>query len=350
MPVDPSLAEWVEEFLPDRYKNNALRSLSPLNGDAGFRCYFRVNCEPTLLAVSAPPEHENNRAFVDIALLLKRQGVNTPWVYAVDYQQGYLLLEDFGEQLLLPLLNSETVDDLYQRAESVLLAIQRVPHPEAVIPHYDRQKLLDEMRLFPEWFVCRFLGLEISESEQQLLDQTFELLLDSALSQPTVMVHRDFHSRNLMLLGNGDIGVIDFQDAVTGPLTYDLVSLLRDCYIRRPVADISRRALNYYRRALAAGIATPVSDKQFLRWFDLMGLQRHIKVLGIFARLFLRDGKAGYLNDLPLVIRYTLEQLDSYPELHDFKYWFEQRVLPAALEQSWYQPWQQAGDSQRESL
>ncbi|TNE78997.1 MAG: phosphotransferase, partial [Gammaproteobacteria bacterium] len=172
----------------------------------------------------------------------------------------------------------------------------------------------------------------------------------SALSQPTVLVHRDFHSRNLMLLDNGGIGVIDFQDAVTGPLTYDLVSLLRDCYIRWPASYVSRRALNYYRRAVAAGIATPVSDKQFMRWFDLMGLQRHIKVLGIFARLFLRDGKAGYLNDLPLVIRYTLEQLDSYPELNEFKDWFERRVLPAVIDQSWYQPWQQAGDSQREPL
>jgi aminoglycoside/choline kinase family phosphotransferase len=163
-------------------------------------------------------------------------------------------------------------------------------------------------------------------------------------------VHRDYHSRNLMLLSNSDIGVIDFQDAVTGPFTYDLVSLLRDCYIRWPAGEVSRRALNYYRRAVAAGIATPVSDKQFFRWFDLMGLQRHIKVLGIFARLFLRDGKAGYLNDLPLVIRYTLEQLDSYSELKDFRAWFEQRVLPVAESQSWYQPWQQAGDSQRELL
>lgn len=325
-------------------------SLTPLNGDAGFRCYFRLNCQPTLLAVSAPPTHENNQAFVDIALLLRGQGVHTPVIFAVDYQHGYLLLEDFGDQLLLPLLNAQTVDALYLKAESALLAIQRAGVGAHAIPPYDRRRLLDEMQLFPEWFVSRLLGVELDEGERQLLEQGFELLLDSALSQPAVLVHRDFHSRNLMLLANGDIGVIDFQDAVTGPLTYDLVSLLRDCYIRWPADVVSRRALNYFRRAVAAGIATPVSDKQFLRWFDLMGLQRHIKVLGIFARLYLRDGKVGYLHDLPLVIRYTLEQLDSYPELYNLKRWFERRVLPAVVDQPWYQPWQQAGDSLREPL
>lgn len=350
MSADLSLADWVAMFIPDHFRLEQPLSLLALNGDAGFRSYFRVNCKPSLLAVSAPPEHENNEAFVKIALLLRGEGVHTPVIYAVDYQNGYLLLEDFGDQLLLPLLNAQSVDELYGRAEDALLEIQGIPLAESSLPVYDRQRLLDEMKLFPEWFVGQLLGLTLSMEEHSLLDSVFEKLLDSALSQPAVLVHRDFHSRNLMLLGDGDIGVIDFQDAVTGPFTYDLVSLLRDCYIRWPTDCVCRWALNYYRRAVAAGIATPVSDSQFLRWFDLMGLQRHIKVLGIFARLYLRDGKAGYLNDLPLVIRYTLEQLAPYPELDNFRCWFEQRVLPEAGRQSWYQPWEQAGDSLREPV
>lgn len=350
MAAEMSLSEWVERFLPDLYRPGTPLSMVPLCGDAGFRSYYRVSSRPTLLAVSAPPEHENNAAFVNIALLLKAQGVHAPRIIAVDYAQGYLLLEDFGDQLLLPLLNEQTVDVLYTKAESALQAIQQIDVSGHPLADYDRSMLLAEMNLFPEWFVGKLLGIELSVPEQQLLSTTFEILVDSALSQPQVLVHRDYHSRNLMLLENNDIGVIDFQDAVTGPFTYDLVSLLRDCYIRWSAELVSRRALNYYRRAVAAGIATPVSDKQFFRWFDLMGLQRHIKVLGIFARLYLRDGKAGYLNDLPLVIRYTLEQLDSYPELNEFKAWFEQRVLAAVESQPWYQPWQQAGDSQRELL
>ena len=213
-----------------------------------------------------------------------------------------------------------------------------------LLPDYSRQPLLDEMNLFPEWFLTQLLGVDLQPSDHDLLNETMAILVDSALEQPQVLVHRDFHSRNLMLLADEEIGVIDFQDAVTGPLAYDLVSLLRDCYVRWPVDYISQRALNYYRSAEAAGIAPQASKAQILRWFDLMGLQRHIKVLGIFSRLCLRDGKHNYLNDLPLVIRYTLEQLAPYPELGRFKDWFELRVLPQLPQQDWYHPWETAGD------
>ncbi|TNE76627.1 MAG: phosphotransferase, partial [Gammaproteobacteria bacterium] len=209
MASDPSLSEWVEMFLPDQYRGHAPLSMKPLSGDAGFRSYYRINCQPSLLAVSAPPQHENNAAFVDIALLLQTKGVHTPVIFAVNYECGYLLLEDFGDQLLLPLLNEQTVDRLYEEAESALLAIQKATADNRVVPVYDRQRLLDEMTLFPEWFVARLLGLELSTAEHQLIQQAFGELLDSALSQPTVLVHRDFHSRNLMLLDNGGIGVID---------------------------------------------------------------------------------------------------------------------------------------------
>ena len=338
------LQDWVETFLPDSFVVRGDLSILPLNGDAGFRHYFRANTEPSLIAVSAPPEHENNPGFVSVALLLKQHGIHTPTIFAVDYQQGFLLLEDFGDRLLLPHLLPDTVDRFYDAAETVLLKIQQIPLTPDLLPDYSRQPLLDEMNLFPEWFLTQLLGVDLQPSDHDLLNETMAILVDSALEQPQVLVHRDFHSRNLMLLADEEIGVIDFQDAVTGPLAYDLVSLLRDCYVRWPVDYISQRALNYYRSAEAAGIAPQASKAQILRWFDLMGLQRHIKVLGIFSRLCLRDGKDNYLNDLPLVIRYTLEQLAPYPELGRFKDWFELRVLPQLPQQDWYHPWETAGD------
>ena len=380
------LQEWVKKFLPTSYvpQNNSHfqksiskktsrdissweLSLTPLNGDAGFRQYFRLNTEPSLLAVLAPPVHENIPAFINTSLCFQKNDVRTPLIYAVDYKSGFLLLEDFGDDLLLPQLSSVTVDELYQAAEAELLKIQQIKPNTEIFPHYDGQRLLDEMNLFPEWFVGQLLGLELQDSDRQILSETFSLLVDNAHEQPHVMVHRDFHARNLMLLEHNDIstnacganntivtdnktevaspiGVIDFQDAVVGPFTYDMVSLLRDCYIRWPEDYVVQRALDYSRQAEALGIIPKVSDKQITRWFDLMGLQRHIKVLGIFSRLWLRDGKQGYLNDLPLVIRYTLEQLEPYSDLKKFKGWLERRVIPQLPQQSWYKPWEEAGD------
>ena len=376
------LQEWVEKFLPTSYvsqKASYIRhstsqkissqelSVTPLSGDAGFRQYFRLDTEPSLIAVLAPPIYENNPAFVNISLCFQQNGVRTPVIHAVDYQSGFLLLEDFGDDLLLPQLFPTTVDKLYQSAETELLKIQQIKPNTEIFPDYDGQRLRDEMNLFPQWFVEQLLGLELQDSDREILNETFSLLVDNALEQPQVVVHRDFHARNLMLLDHNGIstnasdanntiftenkaemaspiGVIDFQDAVIGPFTYDMVSLLRDCYIRWPEGYIARRALDYSRRAEALGIIPKVSDEQIIRWFDLMGLQRHIKVLGIFARLWLRDGKRDYLGDLPLVIRYTLEQLEPYPELKKFKVWFEQRVLPQLPQQSWYQPWEVAGN------
>ncbi len=344
------LHEWVEKFLPDSVSTSEKLLLQPLNGDAGFRHYFRLNTCPPLIAVSAPPEHENNPSFVSVALLLRQNGIHTPMIYAVDYQQGFLLLEDLGDELLLPQLSADTVDVYYAAAETALLSMQKVSVPSGTLPAFDRQRLLDEMNLFPEWFLVKLLGINLQSADYELIHDVMNQLVENALGQPQVFVHRDFHSRNLMLLGGGEndedseIGVLDFQDAVTGPITYDLVSLLRDCYIRWPGDYVSQRALSYYHRAVAVEIAPPVSDKQILRWFDLMGLQRHIKVLGIFSRLYLRDGKPGYLNDLPLVIRYTLEQLEPYPEFDKFKDWLALRVLPELPKQDWFFPWETAGD------
>ncbi len=341
MVLNEKLAHWVQEFLPPSVELGTDLSLSPISGDAGFRQYFRTNTRPTLIAVSAPPEHEDNPAFVSKSLAFSAADIHVPQVIAVNYTSGFMLLEDLGDDLLLPLLNPQSVEHLYHLAEETLSRIQQMPQDRSLFPDYSRQLLAEEMALFPRWFVTDLLGLTLNDTEKAMLQAAFDCLLDSAEEQPQVVVHRDYHSRNLLLLSGEELGVIDFQDAVIGPISYDLVSLLRDCYIRWPAPMVRERALAY---AARVNQLSGIDPDQFIRWFDLMGLQRHIKVLGIFARLWLRDGKSGYLKDLPLVIRYTLEQAKPYAELADFVAWFQRRIEPELGGQEWYSPWQTAGE------
>ncbi len=338
-----ALLLWVKTFLPFPWPPQAI-SLRALGGDAGFRHYFRVDSQPSVIAVIAPPERENNRAFVHKGLALAAGGVHVPRVYAVDYQRGYMLLEDLGDQLYLNALRADSVAALYSAAEDSLLAIQCMRPPAELFASYDRVELHREMALFPQWFVGELLGINLTSDEQRNLDALFATLIDNALQQPQVVVHRDFHARNLLMLPGGGVGVVDYQDAVVGAITYDLVSLLKDCYIRWPSAMVRQRALHYRDRLVAAGLMAAIDDQTFLRWFDLMGLQRHIKVLGIFARLSLRDGKHRYLDDLPLVIRYTLEAADNYGPTREFSRWLRARLLPAAMGQPWYRAVESAGD------
>lgn len=341
-----ALAEWIEEFLPASVSQGAGAGITPLAGDAGFRGYYRLDSSPSLIGVIAPPEHENNPAFVAKGLALRRAGVHVPLIHGVDFSRGFMLLEDLGDDLLMPLLNPHSVNQLYGAAEKTLHAIQGVPADPLIFPSYSETLLRNEMALFPQWFVEKLLGLSLDNAECLLLEETFANLVSAALAQPQVVVHRDYHSRNLLLMADGDMGVVDFQDAVTGPFTYDLVSLLKDCYIRWPTSLVRERALGFlheaWRRHGPQGVQ--VEDARLLGWFDLMGLQRHIKVLGIFARLWLRDGKSRYLDDLPLVLRYTLEVTQHYKEFEHFNQWFCERLLPAIALQPWYRPWQQAGD------
>ena len=264
--------------------------------------------------------------------------MHAPEVLAFEPNQGFLLLEDLGDRLLRPALDEASVEQLYGAALETLLAIQQAPTAGAgwELADYGRPLLEQEMRLFPEWFLRGLLGIPPTAAETALIDGLFSLLATEALAQPQVLVHRDYHSRNLMLLDAGELGVIDFQDAVRGPVTYDLVSLLRDCYVSWPPERVEAWALGYAARAVDAGIMAPMPADRFLRCFDLMGLQRHIKVLGIFARLWLRDGKAGYLRDLPLVIHYTLSVAQRHPDTRDFADWFRERVLPLASRQDWF--------------
>ncbi|MGV6806392.1 MAG: aminoglycoside phosphotransferase family protein, partial [bacterium] len=318
MSIKEDLATWISEFLPPGVAAESAISLTSVSGDAGFREYYRVNSAPTLIGVNAPPEHEDVPSFVSKGLVLRAAGVHVPQIHAVNFERGFMLLEDLGDELLLGHLSEDSMARLYDLAESTLLNIQCIGVEQAVFPAYSADKLQTEMALFPEWFLEKLLNIELSDADRARISSVFDLLVDSALAQPQVVVHRDYHSRNLMILGGSDLGVIDFQDAVIGPVTYDLVSLLRDCYIRWPSDTVAQRVANYRGRLEADGIIENVSPEEFQRWFDLMGLQRHLKVLGIFARLWLRDGKARYLDDLPLVLAYTLEQTARYSELAAF--------------------------------
>lgn len=353
---EPALSQWVEQQLSERnWSRRTPLKLESLNGDAGFRRYCRVDSEPKLLAVYAPIETEDSNAFVAIARYLRDQGVHTPDVIATDFERGFLLVEDFGDTLYSQALEQErdNATELYGETMMTLLRLQQCPVTTIpcaqnegmyTLASYDQPRLREEMALLHEWFIPQLLGYDMSAEELAILETMYTQLESAALQQPQVWVHRDFHSRNLIYRDGQSPGVIDFQDAVRGPLTYDLVSLLRDCYIRWPRAQVRQWALAYGDMAVEIGLMEPVTQEGFLRWFDWMGLQRHLKVLGIFARLWLRDGKAGYLKDLPLVIRYTLEVADEYSEFSDFTYWFREKLLPLCEQQPWYSDYLSAGD------
>ncbi len=297
------------------------------SSDASFRSYWRVSHHGrTAVVMNAPPDKENTRPFLDVARRLSAAGIRAPDVLGSDQARGFLLLEDFGSAILLPALSDATVEEHYSRALDTLLRMQLGASVEA-LPNYDSRRLIEEMQLFETWFLRRHLGLELSCDDSDRIEACMASLVGSALEQPQTFVHRDYHSRNLMLLEN-DLGVIDFQDALCGPITYDLVSLLKDCYIQWPLARVYAWADDYRQRAAAAGLVS-VGQTRWRRWFDWMGLQRHLKVLGIFCRLYYRDGKAGYLNDLPLVLDYTLAVCERYGELAGFGQWLESRCAPA---------------------
>jgi len=318
-----------------------------LGGDAGFRQYFRLASIPPLLAVNAPPAQEDMGAFIRVAKFLRGNSVNVPAIAAYDESRGFMIIEDLGATLLSEKLSEETVDSLYVEALEDLLKIQQAPVDLNIMPQYSRQLLRAEMELFPQWFVSELLGISPSEKDRTMLDKWFTLLENLALEQPQVTVHRDFHSRNLVIGSGSGLGVIDFQDAVVGPFTYDLVSLLRDCYVQWPQDKVRAWAYTYLETVVASGIVKPIEVDKFYRWFDAMGLQRHIKVLGIFARLSLRDGKHSYLNDLSLTIEYVRNVSEQYQgskklDSSDFLEWFDKRLMPVIKDQPWYNSQQKA--------
>jgi hypothetical protein len=309
---DQLLRDWLNAVLPVRPDR-----IAPASSDASFRRYFRVWFDGrTRIVMDAPPDKEDCRPFVAIARALRGLGLNAPEVLAGDLDQGLLLLTDLGSRPYLAELDPRSVAGLYGDALEALARLQIGGDPGSpLLPPYDSALLHREMELFREWFLGRLLGLKLDEEEHYVLDHAFALLADNALEQPRVWVHRDYHSRNLMVTDPDNPGVLDFQDAVVGAVTYDLVSLLRDCYIAWPRAQVEAWALDHRARLRALGMRGLDDARQFLRGFDLMGAQRHLKAIGIFARLNLRDGKPGYLRDIPRTLGYLLEVADRYPEL-----------------------------------
>jgi aminoglycoside/choline kinase family phosphotransferase len=303
-------------------------SMVPASGDASFRRYFRVvRADGSCIAMDAPPPNEDCRPFVRMSRILRELGLNAPEVRAADLDRGFLLLDDLGDRHYLDALDEDSVERLYGDALAALVVIQSCG-PRAGLPPYDRSLLLREMGLFPQWLLRGLLDLELSAAEQAMLERAFTLLANSALEQPRVCVHRDYHARNLLVTAAPSPGILDFQDALVGPVTYDLVSLLRDCYVAWPSDRVRNWALGYRELALQSGVASAPDEDQFLRWFDLMGVQRHLKASGIFARLQLRDGKSGYLADIPRTLGYVVELAPEYPELRGLVELIGERVLP----------------------
>jgi aminoglycoside/choline kinase family phosphotransferase len=326
--------------------------ISVASADASFRRYFRVSrgdVDPsawapkadTLIVMDAPPGKEDIAPYLKVSALLEQAGAHVPHVYAADVQRGLIVMEDLGSTQYLSLLKTgRGVDKLYGDALTTLANIQvRGAGAARMLDPYDRAPLERELNLFPEWFLGKHLGLELTPEERALVTVTNEILINEALLQPQVFVHRDFHSRNLMVLppsADGPSierrhgpGVIDFQDALRGPIGYDLVSLLKDCYISWSRERVERWVRGYRRVLGTLGANVGDSEYQFMRWFDLIGVQRHIKVLGIFCRLWHRDGKIGYLADLPLTFEYVRDACRRYPELVEFERWLAWRIAPA---------------------
>jgi N-acetylmuramate 1-kinase len=335
MQNDPRLGlvrHWLDETL-----DIPVTRLEPASADASFRRYFRLwsSDEATRIVMDAPPDKEDLATYLRVSALLEEAGVHVPHVHAADTGLGVALLEDLGSTHMLTCLDrGGDPEALYGAALDELAGLQlRGDAASHRLPPYDHEVLLREMRLMPEWFCGRHLRLELTAAEQQLLAATFEFLCDEALHQPLVFVHRDYHSRNLMVLPQRSPGVIDFQDALRGPVAYDLASILKDCYIAWPRARVEGWVSSHRERLIRGGPAgrrlAGEDAAAFLRDFDLIGLQRHIKVLGIFARLFWRDGKDGYLGDLPRTLGYTLDAAARIPELAQFADFAQQRLAPA---------------------
>jgi N-acetylmuramate 1-kinase len=323
------LSRWVFDDL-----GFAGSKIAPASADASFRRYFRVTRgEDTYIVMDAPPEKEDLAPFLSVAKILLGFGLNVPVTLARDSQRGFLLLSDLGErQYLAELEVNGTADRLYADALGALATMQTADAGRPCdVPPYSHALLMREMELMPEWFLRGHLNLQISAAERSMLDRLFEALSQGALAQDTTFVHRDYHSRNLLLTDVNNPGILDFQDAVRGPVTYDLVSLIKDCYIAWPAPRVRDWALQYRELLLAKGFPLHASEAEFIRGFDLVGLQRHIKVLGIFARLFYRDGKAQYLKDLPRVLRYARDAAAQYPETAEFSAFIAKRIEPEFL-------------------
>ena len=322
-----SLQNWLTETLGTSTFNLKLAS-----GDASFRTYHRLFLKnKTFIVMDAPPEQENCKVFIKITKKLRACDVNVPIIHNVNIEQGFLLLSDLGNDLYLNKLNKSSIYELYSDALSTLVAIQVLVNVGGV-DEYDKSLLISEMNLFREWLIEKHLNIKLSDGQVKILTTLFDLLVNNALQQPKVFVHRDFHSRNLMVTKENNPGVIDYQDAVYGPISYDLVSILKDCYIKWPKEEIDKWIDFYLNKLYEEKAQHRINRDEFVRWFDLMGVQRHLKASGIFARLSHRDGKHNFLEDIPRTLSYILDLKETYEELQSICIILEELVLPRLKE------------------
>lgn len=326
---------WLTQQLPKKPFTT-----EKMSGDAGFRQYSRIIVKPsdndknkvTYIAVDAPPEKSNNLAFVAISKVLITHGIEAPKVLASDFEQGFFLISDLGNTELSQVLTLETMDEYYRQAIDELIKISTIKQvSNYTLPLYNAEFVQTELDIFTQWLLKEYLQLTLQANEKEKLQQCFNLLIENVQEQPQVFMHRDYHSRNLMLTSQERVAVIDFQDAVLGPITYDIVSLLRDCYIRWPQQQIFP-LFEYYIKAISSYFELSHSMEQWQKWFDLMGLQRHIKASGIFARLHLRDNKSTYLQDIPLTLSYIVDVSKKHPNLNFLAEFVSTTVLPALEE------------------
>lgn len=324
------MTEWLAGF-----EEMTGATITVASSDASFRRYFRATGRRvSRIVMDAPPERENCRPFVKVAAWLERMGLNSPRILEADFERGFLLLTDLGTSLYLDALRRRPrdADALYEDAMRALKTMQEEGGRfQADLPPYDTRLLESELSLFHDWLCGRHLDIELCDADEAAWRSCCEFLVGSALEQPRVFVHRDFHSRNLLVTDIDNPGILDFQDAVSGPLTYDLVSLLKDCYIRWPENDVHRWAMSFY-ASLDGGVYGDMDAASFYRHFELMGVQRHLKAAGIFARLLHRDGKASYLRDVPRTLEYVSEVARRYDELAFLAGLVDERCLPRLRE------------------
>ena len=320
-----TLRNWSDEMLAPAHCRYSL-----LASDASFRRYFRVECDRdrSFVLMDSPPDKENPTDFIKITQRLLQHGIRVPHIYHAETQHGFLLLEDFGDKLYLNQLNQNNADELYHAAIDTLIDIQQAEYQG--LSAFDSNTIMAEIHLFCDWLLDKHLGLTPNTKIRKIYEDSFQVLTKNALSQPQRFMHRDYHSRNLLVLECGDTpGVLDYQDAVVGPISYDLVSLLKDCYIAWPQKDI-QRWIRYFLERHYEKTGQKINEVNFVRWFDLVGIQRHLKASGIFARLYHRDCKDGYLADIPRTIGYIIDCASRYSELADLAHQMkevQQRVL-----------------------
>ncbi|TVP15022.1 aminoglycoside phosphotransferase family protein [Shewanella sp. KCT] len=319
-----ALNSWIARTLGDEAR------VSLISGDASFRRYYRVQfSNQTFIAMDSPPDLVPVAPFIALANAYHDHGILAPEVKAADLSQGFLLLSDLGDTQLLEVLTLDNVGHYYGKALGLLDKLQTITSAAGQpLPDYDDAFVLRELNIFVEWLLERHLKLSLDSHTRQIIDNCFDLLIDNVAQQPKVGMHRDYHSRNLMLCDD-ELAVIDFQDAVLGPITYDAVSLLRDCYVRWPLDVVEPLLEQHYNQMRALGrIGDEVNLSLYRRWFDLMGMQRHLKAAGIFCRLNYRDAKPGYLKDIPLTLSYVCDIGEQYPEFEQFVAWLRREVMP----------------------